>query len=734
MAPVAHAYDPCSPDSVTNQLGCQAWYSTFRVYLPGNNAGAAAGSFDPTAYNDVSGPAGQEEAVLPSSPDIPYQFVGLDNVLVKPALDNQVSGQPGDAPSWVQAWPGFDDNTWAVFDQKQVSDFGTGTGGVLPYGYLASPVIGQSWTTPGQQFIAYYGFFRDVNHDNVINADPTAATSCATPTFCSASDEFVWRGANDGEGTGTNYQLVGFQYVFPTNTQEGGPNVVYTGDRQVACAGSASLVFNCGPSSAWQDGPIIVGGVVLGAGLAGDCAKWAAEDTNCVSPAPEGVWADGTNDSKRPGQVWDMGAGPNGQTILTGSGGSTVTPEESLLISRYVVSVVGPHDLLLPTDPTGFSVNANPSTTGFFRAINWFQQLAPSSVGSLYTSSMHNARNTAIGTMDMTPSSDPVPALIDPIITPVTQPAEDTQSYGCVPETAATHCTVDTRQNVALANHAQVVPTNGGPGTSANPLAYAFFYSDAPVMSAPGKSWYAYWCAQANVDPGTCATVVGTAPGGSPSIEDPNYYAFYGETQQNGQHITGYTPSNYYVGVMETALLWYDNSQDGFIGQPDNYTIQQYNAGNFWTANTGCCGEANDGTSAPIDPTIDTISGLDNELRGATVTPQGTWPPGTFEALYDNSLPVNGNGLGPGTGAQLIPLTGSTPVFLRSALAAGNNFCQEHETDNSCPSADGLIIPTGTALGLHGSMPVTLTWSEGTPPNPSYTYSWSGTYSWNASL
>ncbi|MHB8586073.1 MAG: hypothetical protein ACYDDF_09620 [Thermoplasmatota archaeon] len=740
------AFDPCAPDAVTTTAlpNCVSYYATFEVNLPGTNG---AGSHNPAAVDNTPNPRNDETQGLPADPEIPSQFVGLTQIQVKPAVDGSV---PGDAPANVQAWPGFGANTFAVFDQQEITQLQQieGPGAIAPVSYMGAETVGHSWTSPSNNFIAYYGYWNDVNGNGVIDQSTDGPAQCGQPQFCNAQDEFVWRGQNTGEN------LVGYQWVFPTSTPEGGPNTGYDGLSDFCGGIEGPFVCIFSP----QDGPMEVGQVVIGAGLAGNCAKWQQYSADCVSPVPEGQWVDFSNYTNRPGQVWAMGSnGCAGELVFCGASYSEVTPEETLLISRYVVSVVGPTNLVNPTSPTIITVNADPSTKGFFRDTDWFQALAPSAVSNLYTMEMRTVRDNVSSALNITapqlpPIQNPVTPIVNPIVDPIINPliqnmidpqvnntqsaennATDTEAYACLPSPLG--CTKDIRQQIAMGNNGNIVTPGGAPKSHANPYISGSFYADSTIPSPPGTDWYYWACSQAGGDPTTCGTVQGLS--GNLQNSGTEVALFGGTIGTHGHTITGFIPQTMWIGASEDAWLWYDNNGDGYIGAPDNYTIAHYNNGTFYTANTGCCGETNDGKNGNgYNPNVDTITGYLPDTLGVTVTPSNgqAWPPGSFLAYYDITAPADTPPIGPaeGSGGHLTPLTGTTPVFLRSYAQVVSSFCGSGPTQG-CNSADGLIIPTGTALGLHGSMTVPISWTEGTAPN-AYTYSWTGTYQWDQSI
>ncbi|MHB8586068.1 MAG: hypothetical protein ACYDDF_09595 [Thermoplasmatota archaeon] len=706
VVPVAQAVDFCGPDAevaLVTQGQCQQWNYSFEVN-PNNPS-----QHNPLAYNDAAGPAGQEEQNIPPETYIPSEFVGLPQLLVKPALDS--GSVKGDAPSWVQKWTGFNSNTHAVLDQTVLTE---SEGHSVPIGYLGAQTLGHSWTTPAAEVFAFYGFWNDLNGNGIIDSP-----SCNNPSFCNpAQDEFVWRGSNTGES------LNAYMWVFPTNAKYGAPAALYVGD------GGAT-------GGLGGDGPSYVGLVAVGAGMAGDCQRYAQYDKDCTSPAPSGLWSDRSNVSNS-AQEW-VGGGSG--IFITGSGFPEVTPEETLLIDRYVVSVFGPSNLTTPTDPYVFSPNADQASggtgpMGYFRDSDWFQALAPSAVSNLYGTEMRFVRDQSQNVLS-TPLPPPVVSVLSAVnnATSATNSASDTVSYGCNVPGAVKACNRDVRQILATNNNANVqTQTAGAPKSQARPFIEARFDSEVPTAAnTPPRAFYNYECyTQANLPAGTCDATT-AVPGG---VYGQNGVS--GPFQAGGAYLTGFVGPTLYIRASMDAWIWYDNG-DGFIGAPDNYTIAQYNSGNFSSANTDCMtvegGQTSCGAIAPSGPGNDTVVGLTPELvgQGTTVTPVGgNWPPGSFEVYYmdDNPYCTQPVGPGPSQCASLVPLTGDTAAFLEADT--GSSFCPTGAT-SGCPSENGLLLPEGDALGLHGVYQASLSWNEGSGANAAQ-YAWAGTYTWDQSV
>ncbi|MHB8586069.1 MAG: hypothetical protein ACYDDF_09600 [Thermoplasmatota archaeon] len=706
-APLAAAtasppWDPCTVDSAwaTAGVNCQQWYSTFEVVLPGNSInGAGPYTHDPLSYQQSNGPAGYEDQSIPASPDIPARFVGLPDIQIKPAI-NTTNG-PGDAPYWVQSWPGMDASTWAILGVQAYSTFTIAGNSepLTPYGYLGAETLGHTWTTPGNEFYAYYGYWRDLNHDNVIQNE-----NCNGPGFCSQTDEFIFAGVN----TYNNAQAVtGIQWVFPTGTQQGAEGTASLGD---------SGFLGCGPLIGCSSTSTDVANVVVGSGLAGDCRQYQTYDADCISPAPEGTFNDASANQSSNQEGW-WGGGVQG-----GSGWSNVMPEESLLISRYVVNVFGPTGLNEPGNAYGYEVDAGASTQGFFRDMNWYQAVAPSAVSNLYMSEMRSVRdnvggqlytveNTSVGV----PANPVTPVVlglyqsnVEPSVNSTVDSynnASDTANYGCLPSSPVTSCQRDIRQLTAVwnAENATAIETPY-PLPQHRPLIGGSF--DATVTSAaqpPPEEWFQYYCSQASVD----CSFTGGLPVGVGG-QQPTGFSGFG---RNGDPITGFVPSATFIGGSMTMYTWQDTNGDGYIGAPDNYTIDHYLSGAFYTANVGTSN--------------DTITGLTQFAQGITVTPNGAWPPGTF--LDSNADGIPYDTAASGQGNTLTPLSGTGSVTLRP----DTGYCGGGAA--SCPTQDVLLIPTGDALGLHGHMATTLKWEEGTPP-AIYHYSWSGSVDWDQSV
>ncbi|MHB8586269.1 MAG: hypothetical protein ACYDDF_10610 [Thermoplasmatota archaeon] len=617
LSGLGHAAILCSPQAVQDQLGCEGWYATFEVEVTNPT------QHDPSAYNDANGPKGQETQAIPPDPVIPSRFVGLPDILVKPAAQ--------DAPAWVQSH--LPTNTYAVLDAQEYGSL-TVVGDdepATPYGYLGAEALHQTWTEPSNMFLAFYGYWHPIVGDNVIHDE-----ECGQPYFCSPTDEFVYRGDNTGEA------VQGLAWNFP------GGYSVYFGQ-----------------------------GAFVGTGLAGNCKLYAQYDQGCISPSPAFNWWDTTNASQNGNyQAWQAGGGWSGYT-----------PEDSLVVSRYIVSVFGPTNLAELSNYT-YQIDAPASTPGFFRDMDWYQALAPASVQELYLSTMHRVRDTEQETQIPNVLTTP------PIVNQTEQQAFDTEAYTC-PTSPAGVCARDVRQIVAKENQPKAVP----PGAESAPYITATFNTVAPYpFYTPDSTWDQYWCAQTGMSPCLLNSIPYEGLQGVASVGNP----YLG----NGQ--TTFAASAPMIYAETTAWAWYDADGDGYIGHPDNYTVQQYNAGMFATANTGTGDN-------------DIVRGLANQFNGVAASPSSAgWPPGSF-LVRNFEFPLHGAPLGdPGQGNYLTPLSGTSPAKLRSGACA--------EGATTCGTIDALIIPSGTAEGLQGDTgPVTISWVDLNAQAESYTqdYTWS---------
>ncbi|MHB8585084.1 MAG: hypothetical protein ACYDDF_04525 [Thermoplasmatota archaeon] len=719
----AFAMDLCSPDAVLNTVGCQSWYNTFEVMLNDPS------THNPQAYNEANGPAGKESQSIPADPAIPSGFVGQSDIQVKSYTD---------APTYVQSQFGVDASTHAIMGAMEAGDLGQRRA-TVPYAYLGAEVQGHTWTTPSQSFYAYYGYWRNIQQDNVIHDE-----ACNnTPGFCSPTDEFIWRGNNTGE---TN--LVGVQWIFPTGTQEGDENLFTLGDSAFCpTSGASGAVMGVvtgiitGPCS---DGPTQFGAeVVIGAGLAGNCAKWGSYSADCANPAWTGLYNDRTNYSGTTAQAW-IGGG-------TGvSGWSTISPEESLVINRYVINEFGPKSLVTATSPYGFDINAPETTPGFFRDMNWYQSVAPSSVDTLYASAMSAVKTNAAPVINATEVPLPQITALNPVTNAVNN-ASDVASYSCIPSQVGA-CKYDTRQETAVANRPAVQTlTAGAPATTGNPFIDASFITDSPLYAlTPTAGFYEYQCPALTggaVSAGTCDTVFGNTHTGTWR----NGYGLRLGSVDNGALLTfsplnsfdptnGYVPSATLIEGSMDAFVWYDNNGDGFMGAPDNTTVQGYKSGAFYTANVLCpdgpgnCGRTTNQGPATANNGNDSIDGMADGARGVSVVPAngGTWPPGSMlvhNAGTNPGGPWDEGPLGdPSHGSLLTPLAGNSAVY----LPADPTECKPGQA-SGCITSDALLIPGGTAFGLTGTMTAHFDWEEAQPSGSPYEYAWSGSYTWTQS-
>ncbi|MHB8587010.1 MAG: hypothetical protein ACYDDF_14365 [Thermoplasmatota archaeon] len=660
---------------------CEAWYQTFEEYTPSTDGGNSAldGLHNPAAYDNQNGPGNAASQAIPTDPNIPSDFVGLTDIEYKAAST--------DAPSWAYqhltaSTSDTSDPIYAVLnaqDYSSVTEYGADD--VEPTNYMGAQQTGQTLSTPGNEIIAWYGYWQPQQGDGVFHEQGDCTPSW---TFC-AGTNFVWRGSNTGEGT-TGENLVGYLWNIPGGEAAGGGNnVPVVGGLPAAdvvdvennlCPDATQNAFSCGSGASY------VGTVAVGEGMAGNCNKWQSYDANCISPEPSVPFLDQSN-----------GTGTTGSqdSWNTGGGWFSTSPEDSLIIGKYTISVFGPASSQDPTSPYIMKVKSDGSTQGFFRDMNYYQAIAPG-LGATYLSTMHVPRDE-IANLGAGQTPVPIPA---PVIDAVNN-ASDVAHYTC-PTNSVTNpvngqngpCARDDRQSVAQDNAAHVTPS----GASGMPYISVDLTGYVPSYAYPyDQSFENYYC----------GTTLGGAAGNncipSPPVGVFGYLANVGYPVEGLS--TSFEPSALFLTGQETGFVWTDVNGDGFIGEPDSFTVQEYRAGVFNTANVG-----------PTDckGTNDCVTGYADQLGDVTVTPVGGWPAGSFFVEHSTD-PTNAQPFQFGntnTYSYLTPLNGNTPAV----LTVSSTFCGADA--GTCPTQDGILVPTGTATGLTSSINGHITWTEGT--------------------
>ncbi|MHB8586996.1 MAG: hypothetical protein ACYDDF_14295 [Thermoplasmatota archaeon] len=663
--PAVQGMDMCNPDVLwqTAQQNCPGWYSQFKVIVTDTS------THNPLAYNDANGPAPDELVrSIPADPAIPSRFVGLPDVLVKDAS--------ADAPPSVYKALTASEPTsapiHAVLDAQLISTTaGYADNDFNPAAYFGARGLQQTMTYPAYVMFAWYGYWQENSEDNAIDDQ-----SCTQPYFCGPQDEFVWRGLN------TNESVEGLKWDFPGSWLQGG-NPLPT----------------------------------VGAGYAGNCQAYAQYDQDCYAPGPVSGY-------------WDQSNWTTGQQSWPDAGGyPTIAPEQTLVASHYVITVFGPQSLQ-ETSNYSYTVDAPATTPGFFRAMDWFQALAPAAVSSLYVSTVHNVHNTSV-TSFIPPGLIPT---IPPFITSNISSAENSTNFvfqnasyaeedalrtcpSQTPTQPESICARDVRQSVAQANQANVSP----PGATDAPYIGGSFQIAVPgftyLPTGNGQPFSAYWCGQVG-QPSSCMQVIpetgviGYAAGIGYPLGSCLVPACIGPALVNqGNGETTYMPPGFVIIGATQAWAWDDVNHDGYIGSPDEHTIQQYLAGNYATANIGGG---------------DLLTGVAPQLPGVTVSPgAGGWPSGSYYVTNAEN-PYASSPLGPGPSTYLTPLSGQGSVFLRT-----DPLCSGGAT--GCATEDGLFIPEGTLAGLTGEIVGTISWTE-TTSNGQQSYSFHQDVKWTQSV
>ncbi|MHB8586995.1 MAG: hypothetical protein ACYDDF_14290 [Thermoplasmatota archaeon] len=644
--PSVQAVDMCNPDAAWQAAGvnCPAWYGQFKVEL--NNTSV----HNPQAYDDANGPAPYELVrPIPADPAIPSRFVGLSDILLKdPAQDAPIGVQQAlaaTAPTSAPIHAVLDAQMYGTVQAYLDNDF-------EPTAYFGAQSVGHTITMPDYTIVAWYGFWQENNGDNSIEDQ-----SCTQPYFCGPQDEFVWRGSN------TNESMEGMLWDYPAPYNPNVPGVVGVG--------------------------IAPGEDIEAGGMAGNCQAYAQYDADCFAPGPVSTYWDQSN--------WTTGQ----QSWPVSGGGAALAPEESLLVNHYMITVFGPLTLGENSNYS-YQVDAPASTPGFFRAMDWYQALAPGSVASLYSSSLFPVRDAV---NNVTLPTLPIPTTV----TDTEQNASDDAFNTCPSQASpgqASVCARDTRQIVALANQASVSPAGslGAPFLSANLQIAVPDFTYLPTGN--GQPFSTYWCAQVG-QPSNCMSNV--PPAGTIGYLFGVGAPLGAAGKSNGE--TSYMPGTFLVGATQ-AFVWDDNNHDGYIGSPDQHTIDQYLAGNYPTANVGGG---------------DSILGVAPQIQTLTVTPLGGgWPAGSF-LVYNAANPYDSGPLGPPDHQYFTPLAGTTPV----TLPMDPTTCQGAAT--GCVTRDGLFIPEGTLTGLAGDVHGTVGWVE-TTGTVSQSYSFTSDYQWTQSV
>jgi hypothetical protein len=530
-----------------------------------------------------------------------------------------------------------------------------------PAQYLVGQETGAPMTVTPESTFVWYGYFKDTTGDNVIRDTQCAGNDwnfCppeTTPQDGTLIDEFIWRGNNTGED-----QLGGFGWNFPGSYDQGvQPGNVYT-------------------NPTGGNGP--VSPVDFGSGLAGDCRLYGSYDTDCVSPAPSWALDDQTNATGGNGQRWAV------------SGGWAATPITDALITNHVeVDSIGNVSAMRTSDLTLWKIGAPASTPGFFLTYNWYQSVTNDAITPLYTTAAHAVR-------------DNYNFLNYNVVNPTRQGlASVTDNTELCPTQPVAACFKDVRQTIAANNLPAVTPTS--PRSPEMPYMSTYLQSEVPADAiTPGSDFASYWCLRAGVDAATCQTVKNEWVGGG------GVYGFVtglGYPLRGNGESSGMPPTLELWGIFN-GYVWTDVNGDGFIGNPDAYEISQYEAGNFATANVAHT------TSTPDIVAGAALAYVTTGNKGLLVSPPSSgWPTGSFEDQNGDGFLFYGAPLGdPSEGNHLLPLTGTTPAFLRvvpdSYLCGGAN-------PTRCISKDGLIVPTGSELGLTGDAgSVTMTWTDPT--------------------
>jgi hypothetical protein len=274
-------------------------------------------------------------------------------------------------------------------------------------------------------------------------------------------------------------------------------------------------------------------------------------------------------------------------------------------------------------------------------------------------------------------------------------PGVNTDSTETCPTSPAAVCYKDTRQAVALANHASVTPAS--PAAPENPYMSAYLQDYIPLDDkTPGTDFASYWCGQAGAPAAVCSNVVAVWP----TSHGLYGYDSIGGVPFLGQGLTSVEPSFTELWGSFNAFTWVDANGDGFIGNPYPDEIQGYESGQYPTANIAHTGN------------LDLVTGnaegwFTSPVHGIVVVPPASgWPPGTFED--QNSVfatPFGEAPLGnPAEGSHLLAISGASPITLRATpqLCGGAN----------CVTQDGLIMPADVLVTLSGyTGPVTMNWN-----------------------
>jgi hypothetical protein len=675
LAPAGTAAGPCSPEIVTDGLGCPQWYASFKV-LPTDPS-----QHNPQAYDDVTGPTGQEGS-LPCSSDVPAQLCGVSDIVVKTNLASD--GVP--AYELARLTP----TTVAIMDTKVYASCCGSLGADTPAAYLVAQETGQPITPANQHVFVYFGYY-----DPAVYPAGSAIRDLSCPgndwNFCppqnlpqdgAQQDNFIWRGSNTAE---TNFTQ-GWGWEIPGQYDPG----------------TQPQSINTNPTS----GGFGVGPVLLGGGLSGDCHLYSSQaapgqgDDGCVSPVPSYTISDTTNDSSAAGGGW-----------VVGNNFDTIPVTDALVTNHYDVNIIGPSsgsNSIVANDYYQVNPQLTASAPGFFLTVNWYQSVSNDALTPLYLTAAHAAR-------------DNYNDLQYNVIAPLNQ---QTASLQDLQELCPTHnltgsvgvCEQDITQRIAAQNHARVNPSL--PATVDNPFMNAYLRPISPITPVtPGSDFDTYWCMQAGAPASACQTVNQTAPGSCclTGWINPTIFVPLG-----GNGFTGFEPASTELWGDFIAWTWQDVNGDGFIGNPYPDEIAGYNSGMYQSANIAHT------TATPDIVTYQSLAWVGQGVGGLLIQPDGNagWPPGTILDQGSASGVFEGAPLGnPSEGSHFTPVFGNTPVKLRALDTQA--LCIP---TGDCLTQDGITVPTGTALGIHGyTGSVTMTWLD--PVSGSqYTYTQNATF------
>lgn len=537
-----------------------------------------------------------------------------------------------------------------VLDHRSVAST-VESGLIVPTNYFLSNAGGTSRTPATSAHYLWFGIWDDANGDAILDefdCDPSAGFNPAE--YCEPFDEFIWRGANFGE------TLVGFAWFLPGE----------------------------------YDGSIGTGGHDVSS-LDGSCERWGADNGGCVSPEIDMPYGDfTTGEENRNNRGW---RGHNG--------GGQWTPEEFLLVSQHVVSIVGPASLL-EDSAYGYKVECT-IAEGCMRDYDWYQALAGDDVDDLYLAAMRHVRDEI----------EDVGIFTDALIL-----------APCPWSVADEACGHDTRHRDAVADGDSEGRAYAAQSFEVVVPHYAYtepMHSEYPneIDEAGEDAMGPDWQRTLGCDPARPA-------GPEYSCDDLASFGaqgFRGEVEAGGEK-AGVVPGGF-VRARFTAWVWFDADGDGTIGSSDptvphtKTRIPQreaYEMGLSRTPNNGDC-VAGSGRRCELRPHADVYRDV-----STTVLPgAGGWPPGSALVLDYAEGPTSG---GPHVSRLL---SGTEPVTLRhdprgcvaSALA--------------CHTRDAILAPSGNSLegwvGIVSGGTITVAWSEsGSDPVKDYSVSFGAVF------